>query len=64
MYDRQLLYAGKPQKYGTQMVQESPDSNKMVLWELADPRNVNALRKEMGLQPLDGYFNNIDSPEP
>lgn len=54
MYDRQLLYAGKPQKYGTQMVQKSPDSNEMIMWKIEAPDNVNMLRKEMGLPPLDG----------
>lgn len=55
MYDRQLLYAGKPQKYGTQMVQKSPDSNEMIMWKIEAPDNVNMLLKEMGLPPLDEY---------
>ena len=55
MYDRQLLYAGKPQKYGTQKVRKSPDSKEMVIWRIEDPAHVNALRKEMGLSPLEEY---------
>ena len=55
MYDRQLLYAGKPQKYGTQKVRESPGSTEMVIWRIEDPDHVNALRKEMGLPPLEEY---------
>ncbi len=55
MYDRQLLYAGKPQKYGTQKVRKSPDTKELVLWKIEDPDHVNALRKEMGLPPLEEY---------
>ncbi len=55
MYDRQLLYAGKPQKYGTQRVRQSPDSKEMVIWQIQDPAHVNALRKEMDLPPLEDY---------
>lgn len=55
MYDRQLLYAGKPQKYGTQRVRQSPDSKDLILWQIEDPAHVNALRKEMDLPPLEDY---------
>lgn len=55
MYDRQLMYAGKPQKYGTQKVRKSPDTKEMVLWKIEDLNNVNDLRKEMGLPPLEEY---------
>lgn len=54
MYDRQLMYAGKPQKYGTQSVKDA-ESGRMVLWRLEDPDNVNAFRKTMELPPLDDY---------
>lgn len=52
MYDRNLMYSGKPQKYGTQRVRESPESKTMVLWKIADPEKVNAFRREMDLPPL------------
>ena len=55
MYDRQLLFAGKPQKYGTQKVRKCPDSTEMVIWRIEDPDRVNDLRKEMGLPPLEEY---------
>lgn len=55
MYDRQLLYAGKPQKYGTQRVRQSPDSKGLILWQIENPAHVNALRKEMDLPPLEDY---------
>ncbi len=52
MYDRQQMFSGKPQRYGTQRVQKDPSTKDMVLWRIEDPANVNALRKEMGLPPL------------
>ncbi len=55
MYDRHQMYAGKPQRYGTQRVQKDQSTNEMVLWKIEDPDKVNALRKEMNLPPLDGY---------
>lgn len=55
MYDRQLMYAGKPQRYGTQRVRKDVATKEMVLWKLEDPENVNSLRKEMNLPPLDDY---------
>lgn len=55
MYDRQLLFSGKPQKYGTQKVRKSPNSKEMVIWRIEDPDHVNAFRKEMGLPPLEEY---------
>lgn len=55
MYDRQLMYAGKPQKYGTQKVRKDADTREMVMWKIEDPANVNAYRKQMGLPPLEDY---------
>lgn len=55
MYDRQLLYAGKPQKYGTQRVRKSPDTQEMVIWRIEEPEHVNAYRREMGLPTLEEY---------
>ena len=55
MYDRQQMYAGKPQRYGTQRVQKDPSTKEMVLWKIEDPQKVNALRKEMNLPPLEDY---------
>lgn len=55
MYDRQQMYAGKPQRYGTQKVQKDPSTKELVLWTLEDPENVNTLRKEMGLPPLEDF---------
>lgn len=55
MYDRQQMYAGKPQRYGTQKVRKDPSTKEMVLWKIENPDNVNILRKEMGLSPLEGF---------
>lgn len=55
MFDRQLLYSGKPQKYGTQRIRQSPDSKDLILWQIEDSAHVNALRKEMDLPPLEDY---------
>lgn len=55
MYDRQQMYAGKPQRYGTQRVRKDPSTKEMVLWRIEDPANVNALRKKMGLPPLKDF---------
>lgn len=54
MYDRQQMYDGKPQRYGTQRVMDAA-TRQMVLWRIEDPANVNRLRREMALPPLDGY---------
>lgn len=55
MYDRQQMYSGKPQRYGTQRVRKNPSTKELVLWTIEDPDNVNALRKEMNLPPLEDY---------
>lgn len=55
MYDRQQMYSGKPQRYGTQRVRKDPSTKEMVLWKIEDPDNVNSLRKEMNLPPLEDY---------
>ncbi len=55
MYDRQQMYEGKPQRYGTQRVRKDQSSREMVLWKIEDPGRVNALRKEMNLPPLEDY---------
>lgn len=51
MLDRQLMYSGKPQIYGTQSCW-SPDLGKMVLWKLEEKEAVNERRRSMNLPPL------------
>lgn len=55
MYDRNQMYSGKPQRYGTQRVRKDPSTKEMVLWKIENPDEVNALRKEMNLPPLEEY---------
>ncbi len=55
MYDRQQMFSGKPQRYGTQRVRKDPSTKEMVLWKIEDPEIVNSLRKEMDLPPLEGF---------
>lgn len=55
MYDRNQMYSGKPQRYGTQRVLKDPSTKEMVLWKIEEPENVNARRKEMNLTPLEDY---------
>ncbi len=55
MYDRQQMFSGKPQRYGTQRVRKDPSTKEMVLWKIEDPEKVNSLRKEMDLPPLEGF---------
>jgi len=49
--DRIAMYEGRPQRYGTQWL-DDPRDGRTRPWTLADPTNVNALRAEVGLQPL------------
>lgn len=55
MYDRHEMYAGRPQRYGTQRVRKDASTKEMVLWKIEDPDNVNSLRREMNLPPLADY---------
>jgi hypothetical protein len=49
--DRIAMYEGRPQRYGTQWLDE-PRDGRARPWTLADPENANALRAEVGLGPL------------
>jgi hypothetical protein len=49
--DRIAMYEGRPQRYGTQWL-DDPRDGLTRPWTLADPANVNASRAEVGLQPL------------
>jgi len=47
-YDRWLMYQGRPQKYGTQIV---PDGQRYRVWEV-DPATTDAERREWHVRPL------------
>lgn len=49
--DRVAMYEGRPQRYGTQWVDDAVDGRTRP-WKLADPERVNELRAEAGLSPM------------
>jgi hypothetical protein len=49
--DRIAKYEGQPQRFGTQWI-DDPRDGRSRPWTIADPKNVNALRTEVGLEPL------------
>jgi hypothetical protein len=49
--DRIALHDGRPQRYGTQWVQDPADGRDRP-WTLADADRVNDLRGEVGLRPM------------
>jgi hypothetical protein len=49
--DRIAMHEGRPQRYGTQWVQDSTDG-RFRPWSLADADHVNDLRGEVGLRPM------------
>ncbi len=62
VYDKVMLSAGKPQRYGTKLRSYFDDSGKVVteVVELEDPQNVSKLREQIGLAPLDEYIKNSE----
>jgi hypothetical protein len=49
--DRIAMHEGRPQRYGTQWVQD-PTDGRFRPWSLADADHVNDLRSEVGLRPM------------
>jgi hypothetical protein len=49
--DRIAMHEGRPQRYGTQWVQDPTDGRDRP-WSLADAGHVNDLRGEVGLSPM------------
>jgi hypothetical protein len=49
--DRIAMYEGRPQKYGSQWI-DDPRDGRTRPWNLADPGRVNELRASVGLAPL------------
>jgi hypothetical protein len=49
--DRIALYEERPQRYGTQSL-DDPRDGRTRPWTLADPDHVDQLRAEVGLEPL------------
>jgi hypothetical protein len=49
--DRIAMYEGRPQRFGTQWMDDSRDG-RIRPWTLADPEHVDELRATVGLEPL------------
>ena len=57
MEDRMLMNAGKPQKYGTQAYSLVEDGKTVIyIWPVEDPGKLDALRKSVGLMPIESYL--------
>lgn len=57
MEDRMLMNAGKPQKYGTQAYSLVEDGKTVIyIWPVEDPDKLDALRKFVGLIPIEDYL--------
>ena len=57
MEDRMLMNAGKPQKYGTQACSLVEDGKTVIyIWPVEDPDKLDALRKAVGLMPIEDYL--------
>lgn len=58
--DRVLINKGKKQRYGTQ-TEMSADGTKFVAAPVADMKNVDNLRKKLGLPPLKDYLEQVNA---
>ena len=57
MEDRMLMNSGKPQKYGTQAYSLVEDGKTVIyIWPVEDPDKLDALRKSVGLIPIEDYL--------
>ena len=56
LYDRVMVYEGKPQRWGTQAKCEN---GKAVLYDVDDPPNLERRRAEMNLLPVDEYLQTL-----
>ena len=45
------MYEGRPQRYGTQWL-DDPVDGRLRPWDLEDPQRVNELRAGVGLEPM------------
>lgn len=54
MDDRIAMFEGRPQRYGTQIIED--ENGKPQLYQLLDPDMVDTWRKEVGMPPLEDYL--------
>ncbi len=59
--DRNLLDDGLPQRYGSQVIKD-PVSGEWMLYDLADPKGVDARRRSVGLDSLAHYLKRWEIP--
>ena len=59
MEDRILMYDGKPQVYGSQVIKDNK-TDKWKLYNLENKETVDRRRKEVGLNPLSEYLKRWD----
>lgn len=58
--DRIKMYEGQPQTYGTQSYTFSRDGQQVVyIWPVADPSDLNRLRREIGSDPIEEYVRQL-----
>lgn len=53
--DRIQMRNGKPQTYGSQIVNDK-ETGKQIVYEVWEPEYVNQRRKEVGLGPIEDYI--------
>lgn len=59
MEDRINMFEGKPQRYGSQIVED--EQGKPMLYQLLDASKVDKWRQEMGMEPLDDYLKKMNA---
>ncbi|NEX93657.1 DUF6624 domain-containing protein [Caulobacter sp. 17J65-9] len=60
LYDRTATSEKRPQRYGTQGTDCTPDGKYAVPRDLEDPANLDARRAQVGLQPIAEYLAGLD----
>jgi len=58
LLDRVLMNAGRPQRYGTQVV-VGEQTNELVAWPISDPESVDVRRAGVGLPPLADHLSKL-----
>jgi hypothetical protein len=59
MEDRMNMFEGKPQRYGSQIVDDG--KGQKVVYQLLDASKVDEWRSEIGMEPLDDYLKKMNA---
>ena len=59
MEDRMNMFEGKPQRYGSQIVDDG--QGQKVVYQLLDASKVDEWRSEIGMEPLDDYLKKMNA---